>query len=112
MAERQAHELAAQRYQGSTGWEYAQQQGGYAAEYNYDGGAPWGSRGHGVYEEYSQVYAGGPQGGYAQQYYQGPQGGYVQEEYYPPQQQQGGYVQEGYYQQQPQQGYYGGGSYS
>ncbi|GJJ13089.1 hypothetical protein Clacol_007339 [Clathrus columnatus] len=82
LAERQAHELAYQRYGGGTGWEYAQQQGGYAAPYNYAGGAPWGARGHEGYGAYGPPGSGGyyPQqpGGY---YFPPPQG---QLQGYPP----------------------------
>lgn len=73
LAKKQAHELAEQRYQGGTGWEYAQGQGGYAQEYDFSGGVPYGARGHGSYEQY-------PQRGYVQEefveedYSQGPRG--------------------------------------
>lgn len=77
MAEQQAHALAEQRYGGGTGLQYAQQQGGYAGQYNYSGGAPWGAQGCPSYG-----YGGPPppQGGY----YPPPQG-------YPPYGGQPGY---------------------
>ena len=101
MAQRQAHDLATHRYGGGSGWEYARTQGGYAEEYDYERGMPWGAQGHGGYAAYGYG-GGGYQGGYQQggypppqgypqpppqQYYQG-QGGYGQPEY-------GGY-QQGY----------------
>lgn len=86
LAERQAHELADQRYGGGTGWDYAQQQGGYAAPYNFGGGGvPWGAPGHEGYGAY-----GPPAGGYG--------GGYQQPGYYPPPQ---GYPQPGFGDQYP-----------
>ncbi|KAF8583575.1 hypothetical protein K439DRAFT_1348258 [Ramaria rubella] len=116
LAAKQAHELADQRYQGGTGFEYARSQGGYAAEYNYEGGAPWGARGHDAYGPPGGAYGyqpPPPQGGY----YPPPQG-YPPQEYYggQPGYQQGypqqgyGYQQQGYPQQgYPQDGYQGGG---
>ena len=60
-AEKHAHQLADQRYQGGNGFDYAQQQGGYAGQYNYQApsGPPFGGPGCPSYN-----YGGAPQGGY------------------------------------------------
>lgn len=95
LAEHQAHALAEARYQGGTGWEYAQSaQGGPAYEYNYGGSTPYGAQGCPSYGWYEQRYNGGYGGGYGG-------GGYEQGPRY------GG----GYAPPPPQQGYYGGGGY-
>ncbi|KAF9043641.1 hypothetical protein BDZ89DRAFT_1059562 [Hymenopellis radicata] len=90
MAEHHAHEYAAQRYgSGNTGWDYAQQRGGPAMEYNFAGGGmPY----YGAVPGY---------GGYAAPGYP-PPGGYG----YPP---QGGYAQQPPmgYAPPPPQGFYG-----
>jgi len=65
MAVRQAHALADQRYQGGTGYEYAQQYDGPAQEYDFGGRS---------IREYAQPYWN--QGGYTQDYYGGGGGGY------------------------------------
>ncbi|KAF7972425.1 hypothetical protein HWV62_17988 [Athelia sp. TMB] len=111
-AEHHAHMLAEQRYQGGTGVEYAQQQGGYAGAYNFQGGgAPWGTQGCPSYGYGGGGYGGG---GYAPP--QGPPPGY----YPPPGPPGGGYggPPQGYgggYGGPPQGGYqgqgYGGGGY-
>jgi len=89
-AEQHAHMLAEQRYQGGTGLQYAQQQGGFAGAYNFQGGgAPWGTQGCPSYGYGGGGYGGGgyapppgpPQGFYPPPGppgggYGGPPGGY------------------------------------
>ncbi|KZP09759.1 hypothetical protein FIBSPDRAFT_963708 [Athelia psychrophila] len=115
-AEEHAHALAEQRYGGGTGQEFAQQQGGYAGQYNFQGGGPpWGT------PQCPSYGYGGP--GYAPP--QGPPQGYPPPGGYggppPPQQGYGGQYgggppQGGGYGGQygggpPQGGYGGGGGY-
>ncbi|KAL5483109.1 hypothetical protein ACEPAI_8338 [Sanghuangporus weigelae] len=111
LAEQQAHALATERYgEYNTGWEYASAQQGPAREYDFYGGAPWGSQGCPNYGWYDQRYGapggyaggGGYGGGYSRGYggggYEGGYGGGGYTGGYPP---AGGYPQE--------QGYGGGG---
>ncbi|KAH8110540.1 hypothetical protein DFH11DRAFT_775379 [Phellopilus nigrolimitatus] len=121
LAEHEAHQQAEQRYgAGASGWEYAQSAAGPRQEYNFGGGAPYGSQGCPSYGWYGQTYGnagygGAPQpaqgygGGYyspappQQQGYGGGYGGYGQAPP-PPQGYGGGYG--GYEQAPPPQGYY------
>ncbi|EJU05278.1 hypothetical protein DACRYDRAFT_45962 [Dacryopinax primogenitus] len=65
----QAHAFANERYRGGTGAEYAQQWGGPAQEYQWNGG-------YGQYQGWHQQYQQGPWGGYGGGGYGPPGGGY------------------------------------
>ena len=68
-AQKQAHDLAEQRYRGGTGWEYAMSQGGPTHHYDYEARAPWGAQGHVAYGMYGYPQQGYPQQGYGQPEY-------------------------------------------